>query len=243
MSLLKKHQRDNKIALSYLNLQTPQENRGNILVFFIVLLNVIGLLPLLAYPYAWGYFIAAIIPVVIIHLWAIIYIIDPYKFEGSYYLFFGIYGFINTYVYFLATQKLMYAHLFITSPIPLIVGAILYGGLLITFNIFNIKALYSGFYAKMQKNGTKVNVSPIIAFSGAGYFLAQLIMSVVYSDSFTAILLVSLISLLAIVTAFFSTFVHKYFFIKKNSSLVKEIYPDFGLPKNQRKTFQKKKKK
>lgn len=131
----------------------------------------------------------------------------------------------------------MYAHLFITSPIPLIVGAILYGGLLITFNIFNIKALYSGLYAKLQKNGIKVNVSPIIAFSGVGYFIAQVIMSVVYSDSFTVILLVSLISLLAIVTAFFSTFVHRYFFIKKNSILVKEIYPDFGLPKNQRKIF------
>ncbi|WP_404446503.1 hypothetical protein LG307_21580 [Sutcliffiella horikoshii] len=240
---MKKHQRENEIALSYLNLQTPQQNRGNILVFFIVTLDLIGLLPLLAYPYAWDYFIAAIIPVAIIHLWAILYIIDPYRFERSYYLFFGIYGFINTYVYFLATQKLMYAHLSITSPIPLIVGATLYGGLLITFNIFNIKALYSGFYAKMQKNGTKVNVSPIIAFSGVGYFIAQLLMSVVYSASFTAILLVSLISLLAIVTAFFSTFVHKYFFIKKNFSLVKEIYPDFGLPKSQRRTYQKKKKK
>jgi hypothetical protein len=190
---LKKHQRENKIALSYLNLQTPQENRGNILVFFIVILDLIGLLPLLAYPYAWDYFIAAIVPVAIIHLWAIIYIIDPYRFERSYYLFFGIYGFINTYVYFLATQKLMYAHLNISSPIPLIVGAILYGGILITFNIFNIKALYSGLYAKLQKNGTNINVSPIIAASGVGYFLAQLIMSVVYSDSFTVVLLVSVI--------------------------------------------------
>ncbi|TYS69488.1 hypothetical protein FZC76_04425 [Sutcliffiella horikoshii] len=240
---MKKHQRENKIALSYLNLQTPQENRGNILVFFIVTLDLIGLLPLLAYPYAWEYFIAAIIPVAIIHLWAILYIIDPYRFENSYYLFFGIYGFINTYVYFLATQKLMYAHLNINSPIPLIVGAILYGGLLIIFNFLNVKALYSGFYAKMQQNGTSVNVSPILAACGMGYFLAQLIMSVVYSDSFTVILLVSLISLLSIVTAFFSTFVHKYFYIKRNFDLVKKVYPDFGLPKNQRKTFQKKKKK
>jgi len=243
VSLLKKHQRENKNALSYLNLQTPQENRGNILVFFIVLLDLIGLLPLLAYPFAWDYFIAAIIPVAIIHLWAIIYIIDPYKFESSYYLFFGIYGFINTYVYFLATQKLLYAHLSISSPVPLIIGTILYGSLLIIFNIFNVKALYSGLYARLQANGTKVNVSPIIACSGVGYFIAQLIMSVVYSDSFIAILLVSLISLLAIVTTFFSTFVHKYFFIKRNYELVKEIYPDFGLPKNQRKTYQNKKKK
>lgn len=240
---MKKLQEVDEVTRSYLNLQTPQENRGNILVFFIILFDIIGLLPLLAYPYAWDYFIAAIIPVAILHLWAIIYIIDPYRFERSYYLFFGIYGLINTYVYFLATQKLMYAHLYINSTIPLIVGAILYGGLLISFNILNLRALYSGFYAKMQKNGTKVNVSPIIAFSGIGYFMAQLIMSVVYSDSFTVILLVSLISLLAIVTAFLSTFIHKYFFIKKNASLVKKIYPDFGLPKSQRKTYQKMKKK
>ncbi|MCG1021169.1 hypothetical protein [Sutcliffiella horikoshii] len=192
-----------EIALSYLNLQTPKENRGNILVFFIVALDLIGLLPLLAYPYAWDYFIAAIFPVVIIHLWAILYIVDPYRFEKSYYLFLGVYGYINTYVYFLATQKLMYAHLNLTSPIPFIMGVILYGGLLIGFNVFNVKALYSGLYAKLHKNGSKVNVSPIIAFSGVGYFLAQLIMSLVYSESFIIVLIVSLLSLLAIVTAFF----------------------------------------
>lgn len=88
------------IKLSYLNLETPQENRNSIIGYFLILIYIAGMLPILAVPFSLPFFIATIIPVLIIQVWEIIYLIDPYKYEISYYLFIGIYGVVNTYVFF-----------------------------------------------------------------------------------------------------------------------------------------------
>ncbi|MGE7763993.1 hypothetical protein [Peribacillus sp. NPDC096540] len=228
---MNKQQEYDPIIKSYLKFQTPKENRGNVIVYFLIFLDALGLLPIVAVPFSHDFFIAALIPIVVIHLWALLYVIAPYKFEQSYYLFFGFYGLVNTYVFFLTTQKLLYRNIGAEGPWPFIMGAIFFIGLIIGANGLNIKALYSGTYARLQKKGTKANLSPVVAASGLGYVIAQLILTYIYSESVRMMIFVLLISILSILTAFFSIYIHRYFFILKNHDMVKQMYPQFGLPK------------
>ena len=229
-----------KIALSYLKFQTPKENRSNIIVFFLILLYVIGMIPILGVPFSFTYFIAAIVPVAILQIWALLYLFAPYKFEKSYYLFFGVYGVINTYVYFLATQKMLYQNVGAAGKAPFIIGLFLFIGLLLTINWLNIKALYSGTYHKMQQMKS-INVR-YLSFAGIGYAIAQLILTFVYSESAKMMIFIVLLSLLSLVTAYFTVYIHRYYYISKNMDLVKQVYPSFGLPLNERQGESKKSK-
>ncbi len=235
MSFLNNQLDIDRVTKSYLKFQTPKENRSNIIVFFLILLDAFGLLPIVAEPFSRDFFIAATIPISIIHLWAFLYIFAPYKYERSYYLFFGFYGVINTYVYFLVSQKLLYANIGTEGPLPFIIGLICLIGLIGLLNWVNLKALYSGTYAKLQQKGANVNISRIIAASGLGYVIAQLILTYIYSESVRMMIFILLLSILSIFTAFCSVYIHRYFFILKNYETVKKIHPNFGLPKNLRK--------
>lgn len=232
---MQKHQEIDGNALSYLKFQTPKENRGNIIVFFLIFLDIIGILPLLSAPFSYGYFLAGIIPIIFIHLWAILYIFDPYKYEHSYYLFFGVYGVINTYVYFLNMQKLSSAYILGGSHTTMfVIGAILFLALILGIQFGNIKMIETGTYGKLQAKGKNVNISPIVAASGIGYVIGQLILTFIYDYSIRMLIYVFLFGLLSILTAYFSTYIHKYFYIKKHKNIVKQIYPEFGLPKSER---------
>ena len=221
-----------EIALSYLRFQIPQENRKNIIVFFSILLYVAGMIPIIAVPFSALYFTIAIVPIMLIQIWALLYLIAPYKFEKSYYLFFGIYGVVNTFVYFIAIQKLLYLHLESVGKTPFIIGFILFIGLLVSINWLNIKALYSGTYHKMQQMKS-INVR-YLSFAGIGYVIAQLILTFVYSESAKMIIFIVLLSLLSLPTAYFTVYIHRYYYISKNMDLVKQVYPSFGLPLNER---------
>ena len=220
-----------RIKLSYLNLESPEENRSGIIGYFLILLYVAGMIPIIGVPFSLPFFLAAIIPVLIIQLWAIVYLIDPYKYEKSYYLFFGIYGVVNTYVFFLVILKLIYVNMEWKGSTPFIINLVLLILLLGGVNWLNWKALYSGTYYKLQQKRT----IPVVwtAIGGSSYIIGQIILSFLYSDSAINILLIVGISILSICTAFFSINIHRYFFINRNMDLVKQRYPEFGLPKSE----------
>ncbi|MGG3889380.1 hypothetical protein [Metabacillus fastidiosus] len=234
---MRKNREADRISLSYLNLQTPKENRGNIIVFFLIVLDLIGVLPILAYPFSYKFFIAAIIPVACLHLWAIMYVVAPYKYERSYYLFFGIYGLINTYIYFLVIQKLLYNHLLIQGSTAFITGIIFFIALIIFMNWLNIRFLYSETYANLQEKKTSKTMAPITAAAGLGYVIAQLVLTFIYSTSIKLAIIIIALSILSVITAYFSTFIHRYFFILKNEEMIKKVRPEFGLPKKMRKNI------
>ena len=229
---MKENSKIDNITLSYLRFQTPKENRGNIITFIILFMDFFGILPLLGEPFSYPYFLAAIIPVTLIHIWAIFYVVAPYKFEQSYYLLMGMYAVVNTYVYFLVTQKLLYLHIGITSSVPFIVGILFFIGLIVFMNWLNVKALYSGTYDKLQKKRS-LNM-PWLAVGTIGYLIGQMILMFVYSESAQMMILVIVISLLSVIIAYFSIFIHRYFFIKKNIEAVKQVHPTFGLSKKER---------
>jgi len=221
-----------KIAFSYLKFQTPRENRSNIIAFFSILLYVLGMIPILGVPFSFAYFMAAIVPIAIIQIWALLYLFAPYKFEKSYYLFFGVYGVVNTYVYFLAAQKLLYYNVGAEGKVPFIIGLFLFVGLLLMVNWLNVKALYTGTYHELQQK-KNINVR-WISVAGMGYVIGQIILSTLYGESTIMLIMIVLISLLSIMTAYFSVYIHRYFYIVKNIDSVKQVYPDFGLPLNER---------
>lgn len=227
--------------MSYLNLQSPKENKSNIIVFFIIFLYLFGILPVLGDPFSFPFFIAAIVPVIFIQVWAIVYIIDPYKYEKSYYLFFGIYGAVNTYVYFLAIQKLLYVNIGAKGIWPFLIGLIMLVILLLGMYWLNWKALYSGTYHKLQQK-TSFPVSGSV-IGGGGYILGQIVLSIIYTESALNILFIVLLSFFSLCTAYFFVYVHRYYFISKNMVLVKQVYPQFGLPKSERGLERKKRKK
>ncbi|WP_156350707.1 hypothetical protein [Psychrobacillus sp. FJAT-21963] len=227
--------------MSYLNLQSPKENKSNIIGFFILFLYFFGILPILADPFSLPFFIAAIIPVIIIQIWAIVYVIDPYKYEKSYYLFFGIYGVVNTYVYFVSIQKLLYINLKAEGILPFLIGLIFLVALLLGMNWLNWKALYSGTYYKLQQKSTIPVAWTVIA--GGSYILGQLILSFIYTESALYILIIVGMSFFSLCTAYFSVYIHRYYFMNKNMDAVKQVYPQFGLPKSERVLERKKRKK
>ncbi|WP_277585957.1 hypothetical protein [Psychrobacillus antarcticus] len=229
------------VTLSYLKFQTPKENKGNIICFFILLLYIIGLFPIIGETFSVTFFLAAIIPTVIISVWAIIYLIDPYKYEKSYYLFFGIYGVVNTFVYFLCIVKLLYLDMKVEGKVPFILTMLLFIILLVGVNVLNIKALNSGTYHKLQ-NMRSINVA-WVSIGALGYLIGQFLLTFIYTDSALYTLFIVLISLLSILTAYFTVYIHRYFFIDKNIELVKQVYPTFGLPLSERYTNSKRKKK
>ncbi|MER2076663.1 hypothetical protein [Psychrobacillus psychrotolerans] len=230
-----------KIFSSYLKFESPTRNKQSIIGDFIVLLYLIGILPILGVPFSLPFFLAAIIPAIMITLWGMVYIVDPYKNEKSYYLFLGVYGIVNTYVFFILVQKLLYVNIGASGPAAFIFSLLLFILLIFGMNWMNWKALYSGTYYKLQQK-TKIPVG-WAALSGVSYVLGQFILSLIYTDSGISILIIVCLSIISLYPAFLSINIHRYFFIKKNMDTVKQMFPEFGLPKDERYTKKKKKKK
>ena len=231
---MKRHKDIDSITLSYLNLQTPKENRRNIITFFLFFLDIIGLLPILGEPFSYAFVWPAVVPVALLHIWAVLYVVAPFTFEKSYYLFFGIYGIVNTYVYFLVIQKYLYVYAGLNGKAPFILGLLLLIGLLVFFQLLNHRMLYSGTYARLQGKEQKTSLSPALTASSIGYVMAYILISSFITESLVAVIIMTGVSILSILTAFFSTTVHRYFFIMKHEETVKKVYPQFGLPKRKR---------
>lgn len=192
-----------------------------------------GLFPIISEPFSFAYFLAAVIPIAILQVWAIIYLIDPFKYEKSYYLFFGVYGIVNTYIIYLVIQKFLYLNIGVKGYLPFIMIWGMFVAILVGINWLNLKALYTGTYYKLQQMKT-ISVA-WVGIGGAGYVIGQILLSVFYTEFATYIILISCIFLLSILTAFFSINIHRYFFICRNLDIVKKVEPNFGLPKNERK--------
>lgn len=216
------------IIQSYLNLQSTSQNRGNVLCFVLLFLDFIGMMPIISVPFSMPYFLATGIPVLLINLWAIPFVVNPEKYEQPYYLFIGVYGIVNTYVYYVAIQKMLYLNLDVQGTLPFMVGAILLIGLLIFVNWLNLKALYSGTYYRLQ-NSKKGNIGLIAGIPGLSYVIGQFLLTFFTSDEAVFSMMIILLSILSIVTAYMSIYIHRYFFILKHMEDVKKLYPNFGM--------------
>lgn len=129
-------------------------------------------------------------------------------------------------------MKVIYVNMGWEGSTPFVINLVLFLLLLGGINWLNWKALYSGTYYKLQQKRT----IPVAwaAIGGSSYIIGQIILSFIFSDSALNILFIVLVSFLSLWTAFLSINIHRYFFINKNIDLVKQRFPEFGLPKSER---------
>ncbi|WP_258264458.1 hypothetical protein [Rossellomorea sp. SC111] len=106
---------------------------------------------------------------------------------------------------------------------------------MIFIQVFHVKMLYSGAYVKIQNGKSPFTILSIVAFSTLGYVAAQFLMSYMLTDSAYMIVLMMAYTVVSIVTAYLSTFVHRYIYIRKYNEKVLKMYPDLGKPKDSRK--------
>lgn len=223
------------ITASYLNLQTPKVNRSNVLCFVLLFLNFFGLLPLIGEPFIYSYFIIGIIPAAIVNVWGILYVVNPYRFELSYYLYMGIYGIVNVFIYSLVLAKLLAAQLGVEGTFSLVLTLLVINSLPFIMNWVNYRLLYSGTYFQWQSGKRKIPAFMLVLMSspGAGYFIYILVNSYGSDTAIWALFFVCLFAM-SIIVAYFSCSIHRYFFLKRNIETVLKLYPDFGQPKHLR---------
>ncbi|MFJ8064656.1 hypothetical protein ACIQYS_08500 [Psychrobacillus sp. NPDC096426] len=127
---------------------------------------------------------------------------------------------------------MMYINMGAQGSGSFIIGVLFFLVLLVGMNFLNWKALYSGTYYKLQQK----SIIPVswMSVGGAGYVLGQLILSFIYTVSAVFIVIIICISLLSLLTAYFSIFIHRYYYMSKNIKLVKQVYPEFGMPMSER---------
>lgn len=218
-----------KVTASYLKLQTPKENRGNILCFGLLFLNFFGLLPLIGEPFIYPLFMIAFIPTMIMNIWGVLYIVDPYRFELSYYLYFGVFGFITTFVLSIVLVKILHFHVGVHGKLPFICILLIVNSLPIVMNWLNYKMLYTGTYDKLQhKKDWKL---PLILLPPASGYSIYVFVKRYGSPEGPMILLLVCLFMITIFTAYFSTNIHKYFFLKRKMDIVLKVYPRFGQPR------------
>ncbi|KMK95663.1 hypothetical protein [Rossellomorea marisflavi] len=225
-----------KLPVFYLeHMHFPTENRQYIIVCLLIFMDFLGILPLLSDPFHKGFFWAGAIPVIAMNIWGLLYIFAPYKFERSYYLYMGVFGLITAYLYFIVAQKFMYVHVGVEGPLIGVIGLVLFVAVIVFFQIFNHRMLYSGKYDKLDEDSSGFNLSPILAASSMGYIVAQFLMSLAVTDSFMIMVMVASYSVLILVMAYFATYLHRYIYILKHPEQLKSMYSGFGLPKKERK--------
>lgn len=219
-----------KYLLAYLRMQTPKQNRGNILFFVLMGLLAFGVLPLAAQPFSPFFFWLGAIPACLLTLMAIPYVFAPYKLELYYYFLTGMLGIVTSFTYTLVVVKYLYAWLQPSSWL-LFIGAMLFFVLqLFTIHVLNAEWIRKGTYYKLQKKPSSVNQKPFFTLLIA-YFVFLIIVSILFIRSSSGfIVLMTALSGLQWFFIYLSTYFHRWMMITRHMELVKRQDPDFGLP-------------
>jgi len=117
-----KREISDKEMLAYLRFRTPEDNRVTIIFMVLFFIDFMGFLPSLIGSFSKLFFIAALVPAIILNLWTLAYILAPFKLEKSFHLFMGIFSIVSTYLYWLGIEKIIYIDIGIKGNIPFTIG-------------------------------------------------------------------------------------------------------------------------
>lgn len=70
--------------------------------------------------------------------------------------------------------------------------------------------------------------------AGISYLIGQIFIMTVKGEAAHFSVMIVLLSLLSVVTAFLSIYLHRYYFIRQNWDEVKRVYPEFNVAKEER---------
>ncbi|WP_079527548.1 hypothetical protein [Halobacillus hunanensis] len=224
---------DKKKFEEYTAIKTsPGDIRFHALIHVLLFTDLLGFGSLLGDPKIPFFIYLAIIPVIILNLWLILYLVAPYKFELSFVLFYGVWGVLTSFLYFLVTQKFLYTIVQFESLLFFYLGLAFY---LITI-VSVLVTHYLSLYDKVKiPDGPGAWPRWLAIVPGVGYLFAQLILSAINSDDIKALLFVGCVILTMLYPILMTRLTHQYFFLRKHKKEVMKIYSGLGKPKKDRK--------
>ncbi|TCP31198.1 hypothetical protein EV207_10381 [Scopulibacillus darangshiensis] len=227
---------DKKTFNEYLILRTfPTDIRFIAMMNVLFFSDLLGFLPLLGIPRLPFFINLAIIPVIILNIWLLVYIIAPYRFELSFTLFQGVWGVLTSFLYFLVTQKFLYNILHFETLLFFYLGLALY--LISVSGVIIIQHLSINGKIKIPE-GPGAWTKWIAIVPGFSYVFGQMIFSIIKSDDIKALIFVGCILGAMIFPILFVKLLHQYFFFIKNKDALLAKYPTLNKPKKER-IFQK----
>ncbi|MCA0993812.1 hypothetical protein [Pseudalkalibacillus hwajinpoensis] len=223
-----------KEMLAYLRLSTPEENQVTIFFMVVVLIDFMGFFPYLIGPFSITFFVAALVPAIIINLWMIVYVLAPYKLEATFDLLVGAFSIVSAYLYWLGSEKLLYINLGIQGISAFLLGLIL---LLLLVTFFYFYTRYQIRLGKYKRNkhhqhhqsglGILGSVAIIIGISQLGNFMTT-------TEKMDITFTIGILCLISCFTLFLIGNYHYYRFIKSNHHIIRKVYPDFSKRKKHR---------
>lgn len=224
-----------KEMLAYLRFRTPEENQGTIFFMVFILIDFIGFFPYLIGPFSITFFIAALVPAILINVWMIAYVVAPYKLEAGFDLLVGAFSIVSAYLYWLGSEKLLYINLDFQGNSAFILGLLL---LLLLITFFYFYTRYQIRLGKYKRNKQHRQHQSGISMLGS----VAIIIAIPQVENFIAttkvmemFFIIGLLCLISIFTLFLIGNYHHYRFTKTNHDIVRKVYPDFGKRKKDRK--------
>lgn len=172
-----------------------------------------------------------IIPTLILNLWAIIYVIAPYRFESSFVLFKGGWGLLTSFLYFLVVEKFLYDIIHFETLFPFFFGLFFYMITIVAVIVIQHLLIYD----KMKIPKGPGAWPKVMAFIPAlSYMFGQILFSAIKSDDTKTLIFACGMIVLEIFPVLFIKCIHQYFFFMKHREALLAKYPNLDKPKKQR---------
>ncbi|MFD2922403.1 hypothetical protein [Halobacillus naozhouensis] len=218
---------------NYLKLEEHGEVRSRGILHVLILTDLMGLFTLLGPSELTFALPIATVLGIILNVWALLYLIAPYRFESSFFLFFGTWGLFTSFIMFLVIQKFLYNIFQYHSLQFFYISLTLYILCIIGVQVLHLLFLYERL---TPPKGPRRNWTPLVAITPAlSYVIGQLVYSMIVSEDIKALIFVACESLLILYPIFCIKFIHQYYFLIKNKQSLNEKYPNLNLPKKNRK--------
>ncbi|QHA91264.1 hypothetical protein [Bacillus sp. N1-1] len=222
-------------ALAYLRMTTPKENQNSIFFMVLFFVDIIGFFPYLVGPFSLTFFLAALLPGMAINVWMLVYVLTPYKLEGSYDLLLGCLSIVCSYLYWLGIEKFIYVNLGAEGNSFFWIGLFILIFLTTFFYFFTRYYVKKGKYKRKRTDRQHLSGFEIVISAAIVIGMPQLLDSMSFFKVQNAYLLIVLLGFMSIITLFLIGSFHKYHFIKNNQDLVRKAFTNYQVLKKERK--------
>ncbi|MYL64455.1 hypothetical protein GLW07_13945 [Bacillus hwajinpoensis] len=230
-----KREISDKEMLAYLRFRTPEDNRVTIIFMVLFFIDFMGFLPSLIGSFSKLFFIAALVPAIILNLWTLVYILAPFKLEKSFHLFIGIFSIVSTYLYWLGIEKIIYIDIGVKGNVPFTIGLFTLVLCLAIFYFYTRYRFQRAKYPQTNREREKLSGFDILVSVAIIMGSNQLWRFINITGVMVSYVQIGLFCLMSFITLHMIGSLHPYNFIRKNIKVVQKVYPDFEISKKERK--------
>lgn len=196
------------------------EIRSTVLLFLLFFVDVFMIIPLFMGKADRLYFSLLLPPILLLHLWGLWIMLEPYRRQIDYHLYIGVLCAFLPIGYTAVSLQLMYGAIGVSTP--------LYAILLIALQIFAFYALYkwhfknlaTGYYYNVDQGViSQNNLVKFILLGSIGVFLGDLIIG--YSHGAATLgAFVGVLLIFGLLLGMMSVSIHKYILIRRHMDWV-----------------------